>query len=114
MALGSAVYKGMHKKAKQSKITAFFTVTPSTIHSTSIMLINFLPETPAQMTACLLYHLASKLIAKCKVFTIIYAKSHVSRVYNLVNLCGYNCSCDASSLYKCFVLVYQYFPKYMQ
>jgi len=64
-----AVYKGMHKKAKQSKITAFFTVTPSTIHSTSIMLINFQQETPTQMTACLLSHLASKLIAKCKVFT---------------------------------------------
>jgi hypothetical protein len=33
------------------------------------MLINFQQETPTQMTACLLSHLASKLIAKCKVFT---------------------------------------------
>ena len=86
IAPSDAVYKGMHKKAKQSKITAFFTVTLSTIHSTSIMLINFQPETPAQMTACFLSHLASKLIVKCKVFTIIYTKSHVSRVYNVVNL----------------------------
>jgi hypothetical protein len=51
MAPNDAAYKGMHKKVKQSKITAFFTVTPSTKHSTSIMLVNFQPETPTVNTS---------------------------------------------------------------
>lgn len=51
MAPSDAAYKGMHKKAKQFKTTAFFTVTPSTMHCTSIMLINFQPETPTVNTS---------------------------------------------------------------
>jgi hypothetical protein len=38
------------------------------------------------MISCLLSHLASKLTAKCNVFTIIHTKNHVSRVYDVVNL----------------------------